>query len=192
MGGGYLLNAVVFLVDLVFTLFMIAVLLRFLFQLFRADFFNPIAQALVKITNPVLKPLRKVIPGLFSIDLSAIVLLIIIAIIKTFVVTLINDIVPKIGGVLVLALADCIHLTLNVSIFAIIIRAVVSWINPHAHHPGISLLNTITDPIIRPVRRFIPAMGSIDFSPFFVIIILILLSMLVYQPMNDIGRMMLR
>ncbi|MDH3694935.1 MAG: YggT family protein, partial [Gammaproteobacteria bacterium] len=114
MGGGYLLNAVVFLVDLVFTLFMIAVLLRFLFQLFRADFFNPIAQALVKITNPVLKPLRKVIPGLFSIDLSAIVLLIIIAIIKTFVVTLINDIVPKIGGVLVLALADCIHLTLNV------------------------------------------------------------------------------
>ncbi len=191
MGGGYVTNAVVFLVDLVFTLFMIAVLLRFLFQLFRADFYNPIAQALVKITNPVLKPLRKVVPGLFGIDLSAIVLLVAIAIVKTFVVVLFSGFMPKSSGVLVLALADCIHLTIYTFFFALIIRAVISWVNPHAHHPGISLLNAITDPIIRPVRRFVPAVGNIDFSPFVVIIILILLLMLVHQPIYDIGRALL-
>lgn len=188
MGDNYFSDPVVFLVRTLFGLYILAVMLRFLLQLSRADFYNPISQFLVKITQPVLRPLRRVIPGLGGVDVAAIVLLIVLQLAEELVIGLIRfgQLIP-LAPLIVLSLAQLVELLLNVYLFAIIIRAVLSWVNP-GYTPATALIYSLTEPVLQPAQRIIPPMGGLDLSPLVVILGIQLLKMLALPPLNGLAR----
>ena len=128
MGGSYAGNAGVFLVQTLFGLYMGAVLIRFLLAWVRADFYNPISQFLVKVTNPVLVPLRRVIPSLGRIDLATIVLLLALQMLELVVVGLISGVSFKPVGLLVLLVAQLLALLFQIYFVTILIQGVLSWV----------------------------------------------------------------
>jgi YggT family protein len=140
------------------------VLLRFLCQLVRADYYNPISKTLVKLTNPLLVPFRKVIPGIGGIDWAAVLLAFLLE------VALIAATQLLIGGVLSFmilpaALFALITLALNFYFYGMIILVIASFVAPNTYNPAVNLLNQLIDPILRPIRKILPAMGGLDFSP---------------------------
>ena len=173
---GYFTNAGLFLLNVVFGLYIFAVLLRFLLQLVRADFYNPIAQFLVAITNPPLKPLRRLIPGMFGIDFASVVLLVLLELVfQTLLATLLNQPVT-IVTLLVKGVFDLLHSTLSIYLFGILIMVVLSWINPHPN-PLSQLLGRLTEPLLRPARQTIPSFSGIDLSPMLVMVAIALVQM---------------
>ncbi|MGH8657782.1 MAG: YggT family protein [Gammaproteobacteria bacterium] len=187
MSGDYFGNAGTFLISTVFGLYILLVLLRFLFQLVRADFYNPISQAVVKLTNPALRPLRRVIKGVAGIDVASVVLLLMLKVAELSLVAALQGVGMGFIGLFVLAVAALLQMTLHVFLFAVLIQVILSWVAPHAHNPASSLLLSLTDPLLRPARRLIPAIGGLDFSPIVVLVVLQLSSMLIIAPLRDLG-----
>jgi len=172
----YFTNAGQFLLNVFFGLYIFAVLLRFLLQLVRADFYNPIAQLLVAITNPPLKPLRRAIPGLYGIDLASVVLLLLLEIIyQTLRATLLNQpLLP--ATLLVNGVFDLLHNTLNIFLFGILIVVILSWLNPYPNSLS-QLLGRLTGPVLRPVRQILPPFSGIDLSPMVAMVVIVLAQM---------------
>ncbi|MGD8569859.1 MAG: YggT family protein [Gammaproteobacteria bacterium] len=185
--GGYGTNAIQFLIHTLFSLYLVAIMLRVLLQVTRADFYNPVSQFLVKVTNPPLIPLRRLIPGFMGIDLAAIVLMLLIKIVEIFLIVLILGASIGIVGIIVLSIAELLRLLINIYFFTILIQVVVSWINPGAYNPALSLLYSINEPLLRRARRLIPPISGFDLSPIVVVILLQLVSMLIIQPIADLG-----
>ena len=183
MGSGYLTNPAVFLIQVLFGTYILVVMLRFILQLVRADFYNPVSQLIVKLTSPILKPLRRVIPGLGGIDLSSILLMLVL---KALELTLILALVglPVSFMVLAWAVPELLKLAFNVYIFSILIQVILSWVNPGAYNPATALISYIVEPILRPARRIIPPLGGLDLSPMLVMIGLYLLQMLLLLPIQ--------
>ncbi|MES9989607.1 MAG: YggT family protein [Candidatus Thiodiazotropha endolucinida] len=186
MGGSYLTDPVVFLIRTLFGLYILAVLLRFLLQLVRADFYNPISQFLVKVTNPPLKIFRRIIPGVGGIDLSSLILAWLLKAIELFLIislagTGINLIAPFIW-----AIPELVELFINIYLFGILIQVILSWVNPGSYNPATALLYSLTGPLMRPAQKILPPMGGIDLSPMLVMIGLILLKMLLLPPLRQI------
>lgn len=177
------------LADIVITILLIAstfymtiVLLRFLLQLARADFFNPITQFVVTATNPPLRPLRKVIPAWGGIDGAALVLAIIIQAITFFLILIaLNGGIPAVNPLtlLVWAILNVLSLIVKIYFWSVIAVVVVSWIAPQSGHPAIQLVAQITEPVMRPVRKVMPSMGGLDLSPIIVFLILNILSVVI-------------
>src|SRR5512143_2395312 len=119
----YLRNPIEFLLTVIFQLYILAVMLRFLLQWVRADFYNPLSQAIVKLTNPALRPLRRVIPGFGGIDLAALVLVLVLQILLGFLLALLGEIPINPGWILLWSIRELVELTLNVFIFSLIIQA---------------------------------------------------------------------
>ncbi len=188
--GGYFTEAGVFLIQFIFGFYILTVLLRFLLQLVRADFYNPISQFLVVITNPPLRPLRRLIPGLWGVDLASILLLLMLTTLQWLLIYLLTThTYPAPLGLVVYSLADLLKLTLYVYYGALFIRIIVSWINPHnQQNPALNLVVRLTEPLMRPARRLLPAMGGIDFSPILVFLALGLAQILVLQPLQMLGQ----
>ncbi|HYY15707.1 MAG TPA: YggT family protein, partial [Gammaproteobacteria bacterium] len=133
--GSYIADALTFLIKTVFELYILAVMLRFLLQLFRADFYNPISQFLIKITTPVLRPLRRWIPGFAGIDVAALALMAILQFIEIALIAAANGYIPGIGGLLIVSIASLLQLLIYVFIVAILIQVVLSWIAPDTYNP---------------------------------------------------------
>lgn len=188
MGNAYTTNAALYLVDALFGLYMVLVLLRFLLQMVRADFHNPISQFLVKTTNPPLRPLRRVIPGWAGIDLAAVVLLLALQVAKLALIQMIAGQALQTPGLLVFAVAELLDLVLTVFLITIIAQAILSWIGPHTYNPVSALLVGLNEPVLRPARRLLPPISGIDLSPLLVIIALQLLKYLLVLPLADLGR----
>lgn len=188
--GNYFSDAGSFLIDTVIGLYMLAVILRFLLQWVRADFYNPISQFLVTVTNPPLVFLRRFIPGFFGVDLASIILLIVLAMVKIYLIYAISGLTPHVSGVLVLAVGEMIQLGVYVFIFTMLIRIVLSWIQPGGYNPVLVLINQLTEPLMAPARRIIPPFGGLDISPILVFIFLYLTLMLVVRPVLDFGHML--
>ena len=186
--GGYGTNAIEFLIHTLFGLYLIAIMLRVLLQLTRADFYNPVSQFLVKVTNPPLIPLRRVIPGFMGIDFAAIVLMIVLKAVEIFLIVLIKGVSIKISGLVVLSIAELLRLLINVYFFTILIQVIISWVNPGTYNPAVSLLYSINEPLLSRARRIIPPISGFDLSPIVVIILLQLISMLLIQPVADLGQ----
>lgn len=186
--GNYVGNAGEFLVDTLVGLYILAVMLRFLLQWVRADFYNPISQGLVTITNPPLKILRGLIPGLWGIDLASIALMLVLAIAKVYVIFMMHGAMPQLPGALIFAVGELLQLAVYVFIFAIFIRVILSWVSPGGYNPAVSLLISLTEPLMAPARRLLPAMGGLDLSPIFVLLFLELTRRLLVQPLLDYGR----
>ncbi len=183
--GNPFAQALLFLVDTLFWLYILAVLLRFLFQLTRADFYNPFSQALVTITNPTLVPLRRFIPGLQGIDLAAIVLMVLLGCIKNYIQMLILGHSPALTGLFVYSVAELLELTVYVFIVTIFIRVLLSWIAPYGHHnPATGLLVSVSEPLLRPARRLVPSISGLDLSPIAVFILLYLTLILIVRPLK--------
>jgi YggT family protein len=190
--GAPLVRAALFLIDTLFWLYMLAVLLRFLFQLVRADFYNPFSQALVKITNPALLPLRRMIPGLYGFDLAAVVLLLIVGCAKNYLELAIIGLSPRIIGLLVYSIAELLQATLYVFIVSIFVRVILSWVVPYGYqNPVMGLLRSLTEPLMRPARRLIPPLGGLDVSPIGAFILLYLTLIIAVQPLKAYGAALL-
>ncbi len=185
--GGPLTNAGSFLITTLFGIYLLIVMLRFLFQYFRIDFYNPISQFLLKATNPVLIPLRRMIPGAAGIDWSSILLMLAIKMIETLLVILMLGGKPGLSAMLLISIAGLLSLLMNVFLFSIIIQVVLSWVSPGTHNPMTSIIYSLTEPILRPVRNALPPMGGLDLSPLVVLIALQLISILFTDPLTQTG-----
>ncbi len=184
---GYLANPLAFLVNTLGSLYILAVMLRFLLQLTRADFYNPISQFLVKVTAPVLTPLRRFIPGLGGIDVAAVVLLVVLQALLLAILMLIFGVAPRLDYILLRTPAELISLLFNLYIIAIIVQALLSWVSSGNYHPGVTLLYTLTEPVLRPLRQIIPPIGGIDLTPLAGIVLLQVMKMLVMPPLNSLA-----
>ncbi len=186
MTSSYFTNPIIFLVQTLFGLFTVVLLLRFLLQWVRADFYNPVSQFVVKVTTPVLRPLRRLIPGYAGLDLAALILAWLVKSVELGIVALIVHSQVNPLGALAWALPELVNLTLNIFIFTILIRVIMSWLNPDPYHPHpvADLLDSLTEPLMRPARGVLPPFGGLDLSPMLVMIGLVLLKMLLIPPLN--------
>ncbi len=190
--GGPFGQAAVFLIDTLFWLYILAVLLRFLFQLVRADFYNPFSQALVAITNPTLLPLRRMIPGLYGIDFAALVLVLVLQVVKNVLLGLIVGQWYNLLGLIVYSAAELLKMTVYLFIFLIFIRVLLSWVAPYGgHNPVTGLLFSVTEPLMRPARRLIPPLSGLDLSPVAVFILLYLTLILIVTPLLSVSKSLL-
>ena len=187
--NGAFTDALIFLIRTAFELYLIVVTLRFLLQLVRADFYNPLSQFLVKVTNPPLRPLRRIIPGYGGADWASLVLMLLIKAAEIVILTLVaTGRVPALHGLLVLSLAQVLNLAIYIFIIAILIQVVLSWVNPGAYNPATVILHYLTEPLLRPARQLIPPIGGLDLSPIAVFIFLQLTIILIINPLEQTGR----
>lgn len=189
----YLSQAGLYLIQVLFGFYILAVMLRLLLQLVRADFYNPFAQFLVTLTNPPLLPLRRVIPPAGGIDLASVLLLIGLQVLEVYLLAWLQGGRVSIGGVLLLSVARLIELAVWIYIVAILIRVVLSWVNPYgmSRHPVGDLLYSLTEPMLAPARRLIPSLGGLDISPIAVFVLLQLTLILIVRPLEDAGATLL-
>jgi len=185
------LNALSFIISTIFDIFALLVAVRFMMQATRADYYNPIAQAVVKITDPLLRPLRKVIPGFKGLDMASIVLCFLVLFVKLIVVGKLMGLSAAVAGYLIslggagiativgISFVDVVNLFFNVLIYSIVILALLSWIVPDPRNPLYSLLQSLTNPILRHIRGLIPPLGGLDLSALVAIIGLYALKMFV-------------
>jgi YggT family protein len=189
MNGGYFTEALVFLVRTAFDIYLLLVVLRFLLQVVRADFYNPISQFLITATNPPLKYIRRIIPGYKGNDCSSIVLMFLIKSIEIVLLSLIvRGDVPALPGLIILSVAQLLHLIIYIFIISIFIQVVLSWINPGAYNSATVIIYKLTDPLLRPARKLIPPMGGLDFSVLVVFIVLQLALILIVNPITHLGQ----
>ncbi len=170
----------IYVVRTLFGLYIWIVLLRFLLQLARADFYNPISQAIAKVTDPALAPLRRLIPQVAGVDICSLILAVIVQIAAIYLVYLLyGQTVPSFILVIGWSLVGLLSMVLNIYFFALLIVIILSWIAPNSSHPGALLVYQITEPIMRPARNLIPAIGGLDLSPIFIFIAINLIEKLV-------------
>ncbi len=190
MGQTYLSDAGRFLIEVVIGFYLLVVILRFLFQVMRADFYNPLSQFVVVLTNPPLRFLRRFIPGFWGIDIASVVLALAVALLKLYLITTISGIRVGAGPAVLLAIAEILETVVYVFIVVTIARAILSWFQP-GYHPLVRLLDSLSEPLLLPIRRVLPPIGGLDFSPFVLIILLTLALKLIVAPIADSGYMML-
>ena len=190
----YFAQAGAYLIEVVFGFYILVVLLRFLFQLARANFYNPISQFLVTLSNPPLRILRRIIPGLWGIDLASVALLVALQVLESYAIGWMQGFVGNLSGVVFLAAVQLLQLTVYVYIFTIFIRVIMSWFSPYGmrRHPLSDLLFQLTEPLLGRARRVIPPISGFDFSPVAVFVLLELTLILIIGPLNDIGAALMR
>ena len=182
MSSNYLTNPLEFLITTLFSLYILAVMLRFLLGTVRADFYNPVSQFLVRITNPFLVPMRKVIPSMGKFDTSALLLMLVLQLLSLGVIIMLRGVSVPVLALLLTAIVELLLLAINVFIFAIVIQVILSWVNPGTYNPVNQLLHSLTQPLLGPIQRLMPPVSGIDLSPLFALIGLQVLKMLI-QPL---------
>ncbi|HOX72012.1 MAG TPA: YggT family protein [Dokdonella sp.] len=183
----YLANAAQILIEFVFGIVVGLVVLRVLLQLVRANFHNPICQFLYKATNPVLMPLRRIIPAWRRLDVAGVVLAWLLLLLKRVLIFAVLGPLPSAGGLALIAFADLIGFTLMMLLVLIIARVILSFAGSDSRHPVVPLIHQLTEPVLRPVRTRMPAPGGLDFSPMIVLLSIALLQALLVAPLLDLG-----
>jgi YggT family protein len=179
-------QALIFLLETVLGLFSLALLLRFYLQLLRAPYRNPLSQFLAALTDFLVRPARRFIPGLWGIDLATLVLAWLLELLILYIGLMLRGVEPKAAtGVFILALCfmaamRIVKLTLYILMVAIIMQAILSWVAP-PYSPMTPLLNALTQPFLRPLRKRIPPVGNVDLSPLLLILIIQLILILPVQ-----------
>ena len=189
MGATYMTDPIIFLIDTLFSLYILAVLLRFLLQWCGADFYNPISQFLVKATHPPLKILRRFVPSIGKIDTSSLILVLSLQMLADFSILLLKGVTINIGALTVLSITQLISLLINVFVFAVFARAILSWMNPGAFNAAASILATLTEPLLDICRKVIPDLGGIDLSPLAALLLLQLAKMVILPPLHELASL---
>ena len=163
-------DAAIFIIQTLGSLYLLIVLMRFILQLVRANFYNPLCQFVVKATQPLLKPLRRVIPSLFGLDMSSLVLALLLQILLFMVILMLNGYQAFTPLLLPWGLIGIFSLFLKIIFWSMIISVILSWVAPGSRSPGAELVAQITEPVLAPFRRLIPNLGGLDISPIFAFI----------------------
>ncbi len=187
MDANYFTTPVIFLIDTLLSLYILTVLLRFIFQCFGVDFYNPISQFIVQITHPPLKVLRKFVPPMGKIDTSSLVLALILQMLADFIILLLKGASIGIPALLLISCAQLIELSLNIFIFAIFAQSILSWFNNGQYRSIFTLLDNLTSPILTQCQKLMPNLGNIDLSPLIAIIFLQLLKMMLLPPIQELA-----
>ena len=182
-------TAAVFILQTLGSLYLLIIMLRFILQLVRANFYNPLSQFAVRATQPLLKPMRRIIPSLFGLDMSSLVLAILVQMaLMALILLLLYGTIGNPVQLLIWSLIGVTALFLNIFFYALIISVILSWVAPGSHNPGAELINQICDPFLAPFRRILPNLGGLDISPILAFMALKLLDMLV---INNLAAMTL-
>lgn len=178
-------NILHLIVSSLMLLFLVIVVLRFLLQLVRADFYNPVSQGIVKVTMPLLKPLRKIIPGFLGIDMASVVLILLVQFLASAILSVVIGQTGLIANpFLLIAWGFVGALTIMSSIFfwCMIISIIGSFVAPFSHHPLLTLANQIINPLAAPIRKVLPPLGGvIDISPIIILLGLKIVDMLIIR-----------
>ncbi len=183
----YFADAGQLLIAFVFGILVTLVVLRVLLQVVRANFYNPICQMLYKATNPVLMPMRRVVPSWRNLDVAGIVLAWLLLLVERTLSFALAGNVPNIAGLAIIALADLIGFVIVLYIVLIIIRVVLGFVNADARQPAVPLVYQLTEPVLAPVKKRLPSFGGLDFSPMVVTLVLALARILIVAPIFDLG-----
>jgi YggT family protein len=187
MGTNYWAAPAIFLIDTLISLYIFALMLRFLLQWCGADYQNPLSQFLIRITHPPLRLLRQYIPSAGPLDTAAIVLMLTIQGLGGYLIFLIQGATPSLPTLAIWALIQLLELLLNIYFYAIIIRTLLSWIGPTHYNPALSLLYSLTEPLLQASRRLLPVMGGIDLSPIVPLIGIQMARMLLLPPLQQLA-----
>ena len=185
-------GALAFLIQTLGNLFVIAVLLRFMMQLFRVPFRNPFAQFIVALTDFAVKPLRRVIPGLFGLDWACLLLAWVVELMVVAAGYWLNDYPFALAGgkvwpvMLGLAAVRLLSLTIYLIIGLTLVRAVLSWVNSST--PLVPVIYELTEPFLRPLRRIVPMVANVDLTP---LVLFILCQLILMVPILALERMLL-
>ncbi|MDH5255787.1 MAG: YggT family protein [Gammaproteobacteria bacterium] len=172
-------NALVFILRTLFDLYILTFAIRLLLQWAAVDKRNPLVQFILRVTNPLVIPLRRLLPSIGRIDTATVVALVGLQVLATALVVRIGCIgEPEILPVLSLAILNLARLALSIFTWSIIIHVVLSWVSPGGYNPAAALIAAIVEPLLAPFRRLIPAVAGLDLSPLFALIAIQALSML--------------
>ena len=189
MNNPYIGNASSYLIEVFLGLFVFALLLRFMLQWVRGDFYNPIGEFLVKFTNPIVIPLRRIVPGFAGLDIATLLATIGFSFAKTWLILQIAGAQAAPFGLFIYAIAEMLKLAIYIFMGAIIIRIVASWIAPQAaYSPIMSPIYALSEPMMSLARKIIPDFGGIDLSPILVFVFLNLTQMLAIAPLYALAR----
>ncbi|MEC7545972.1 MAG: YggT family protein [Thalassolituus sp.] len=186
--GSPLTQAGLLLVNAIGSIVLLIVMMRFLLQLVRADFYNPISQMIVKFTNPMLIPLRRVIPGFGGLDVASLVLAVgvqylILALILMLATGGANlPFIEMVGW----AFVGILKLLFSIYFWGMLIVVIASWVAPGSYNPALILINQLLEPLIRPIRKILPDMGGLDLSPLVVMLGIQLAEVLVLYPLKQV------
>ncbi len=183
----YLSDAGALLINTLFGLLLGVLLLRIALQAIRANFYNPICQAIYKVTNPILKPLQRIAPVRRGLHWPALVLAWVLALVWMWVLHALRGVAPGPFALMLLGIAKLLDFALVMAMLLIVLRALLSLVGGGYDNPMLPVLAQLTDPLLRPIRRVIPALGSFDFSPLVVILAITLLRILVVRPLFDLA-----
>lgn len=190
MDGQYLLNPLAFVIDTLLSLYILVLMLRFLLQLFRADFYNPLSQFLLRAAKPALQPLNRLVPSTTRINGPTLVAMLVMQTLVVGVVASLQGSLPGLGALIMLALTELVTLVINVFFFTILIQTIMSWVSPTTHNPLSSVLHSLTAPLLDPARRLLPATAGIDFSPLIALLGLQVAKMLLIPPLLAIAKLL--
>ena len=185
---GYLANAGQLLINFAFGALVALVVLRVLLQLVRANFYNPVCQFLYKATNPVLMPLRKLIPAWRNFDVAAVLLAWLLSAIKLVLLYALAGQRLGLAGLALMAFADLVDFVLMLYLGLILVQVLLSFITVERSNPIVPLVFQLTEPVLGPIRKRMPSLGGIDFSPMLAWLAIMLARVLVVEPVFDLGR----
>ncbi len=165
-------GALIYLISTFVDLYIAAILLRLLLQWVKADFYNPLCQFLVKITNPVLVPARRIVPSIGKLDTASVIVMLILELMQLAIISQLSQAGFSFQFMALFAVRKLLVALLLTYFVLIIARVIVSWIGAQSRHPLIPLIHQLTEPVLRPFYKFIPPLGGLDLSPLFALIAL--------------------
>lgn len=166
-------SAIVFVVNAITSLYLLVLLLRFWMPWLRADFRNPLAQGILRFTSPLVVPVRRIVPSFGRLDTATVLVAFVIQYLTVLLLLLIMGQTAGIAAIALTAIVKLIVLSINLFVYAIFIRIILSWISQGGYNPATAIIQTLTEPVLRPFRRLIPPLGGFDISPIFAIILLL-------------------
>jgi YggT family protein len=162
--------ALIFIISTIAQLFLLIMLLRFWLPFLRADFRNPIAQGILRLTSPLVVPVRRVIPPIGRLDTATVIVAFVLQYLTILIILTISGITAGILPITITASVDLVLLSVRLFTFAIFIHIILSWVAPGTYNPATAFIAMLVEPVMRPFRRYIPTIGGLDISPIFAII----------------------
>lgn len=178
-------DGLLFLINTVFDLFLFVLVIRFILAWSSAHYFDPVTQLVVRLTDFIIRPLRRFIPNIGRIETTTLIIIFILELTKFATIAFLSLGKPNISGLVILAFADILKLFIQTFFYAILVQALMSWIIPNS--PLINVLYQVTAPLMRPFQRIFPLVGGIDISPIPAMILLQLLIVVLVNPLVSIG-----
>lgn len=173
------MRALHYIIDALTSMYLLLLLLRLVFPFVRVNFRNMLAQGIMRLTSPPVVPLRRLLPPIGRVDTATLLVALLIQCIAVVFILFIYgvELIPL--AVVVTTLVKLVVLFIHLFAFAIIIRVVLSWVAPHQYNPATEVVESLSNPVLRPFRRLIPTIGGLDISPVFAIVGLMALGILI-------------